>query len=316
MGTWLHVQLVALDRMQLKGETRFLTIKRGTSGRQLIADLSAEPTEPWVNLLWLKLHPELSQLKTGTYKIEQGWSLRQALALVASGKEFLFSVTLIEGSRIEDFVKTLHQAPYLTHTVQAADQHKIRDALDLKHDHIEGLFLPETYMYTAGTRDIDILKRAARAMDDCLQTQWMARADNLPYKEPYEALIMASIIEKETGIAAERPQIASVFINRLRAGMKLQTDPTVIYGVKDRYDGNITRADLQDQNPYNTYVINGLPPTPIAMPGKAAIQAALQPDSTDYLYFVAKGGGEHQFSRTLDEHNKAVRRYILGRNKP
>ena len=171
-------------------------------------------------------------------------------------------------------------------------------------------FLPETYAYTTHASDISILRRAYQDMRAFLQQSWDKRQANLPYKTPYEALIMASIIEKETGQPEERAQIASVFVNRLRLGMKLQTDPTVIYGVKDRYDGNIRRSDLTDVNPYNTYVIDGLPPTPIAMPGKASIEAALNPKSTDYLYFVAKGEVPTT-SKTLDEHNRAVREYIL-----
>ncbi|MNE28808.1 putative aminodeoxychorismate lyase [compost metagenome] len=188
---------------------------------------------------------------------------------------------------------------------------ELAQELGIDNGKLEGWFLPETYAYTTHASDISILRRAYQDMKTFLQENWEKRQADLPYKTPYEALIMASIIEKETGQPDERAQIASVFVNRLRLGMKLQTDPTVIYGVKDRYDGNIRRSDLTDVNPYNTYVIDGLPPTPIAMPGKASIEAALNPKSTDYLYFVAKGGGAHYFSRTLDEHNRAVREFIL-----
>ncbi len=311
---WGHYQLSALDSLMVDGKTRLFTVKKGMPARQLVSELAGKPTSTLWTPIWLKLHPELAQIKTGTYRIESGWLVSHALLLFSSGKEVLFSVTLVEGGRIEDFIQTLQQAPYVEKTLDKDSPEDVRSALGLPQENIEGLFLAETYAYTAGTKDIDILRRAHTHMNDYLGKSWSARAKALPYKSAYEALIMASIIEKETGKAKERPLIASVFLNRLKKGMKLQTDPTVIYGIKDRYDGNIRKADLQDDNPYNTYVIDGLPPTPIAMPSKEAIEAALHPKASQYLYFVAKGGGEHHFSRTLSEHNSAVRRYILGRS--
>jgi UPF0755 protein len=310
---WGHYQLNRFDHLAIAGEARLFTVKKGMSARGLVGELAGQPVSPFWTLVWLKLHPELAQIKVGTYRLESGWLVSHALLLFSSGKEVLFSVTLIEGGRIEDFIRTLKQAPYIESTLDEDDADEVRSALSLEPDNIEGLLLPETYAYTAGTRDLDILRRSREHMSAFLDKSWANRAQGLPYKSAYEALIMASIIEKETGKAAERPLIASVFINRLRKGMRLQTDPTVIYGIKDRYDGNIRKVDLLDENPYNTYLIDGLPPTPIAMPSKAAILAALHPASSNYLYFVAKGGGEHHFSRTLAEHNNAVRRYILGR---
>ncbi|MGL5298065.1 MAG: endolytic transglycosylase MltG, partial [Plesiomonas sp.] len=266
---------------------------------------------PWAVRLWLRSHPELVAIKSGTYEIKEGAPLKETLSLFASGKEFHFSLTFVEGSRFEDWQKQLSSAPYLERLTVEQSEADLAQELGIENGKLEGWFLPETYAYTTHASDLSILRRAHQDMETFLQQSWEKRQANLPYKTPYEALIMASIIEKETGQPDERAQIASVFVNRLRLGMKLQTDPTVIYGVKDRYDGNIRRSDLTDKNPYNTYVIDGLPPTPIAMPGKASIEAALNPKSTDYLYFVAKGGGAHYFSKTLDEHNRAVREYIL-----
>jgi UPF0755 protein len=186
---------------------------------------------------------------------------------------------------------------------------ELLQAIGAEENHLEGLLFPDTYFYAPHTSDLDVLRRAYRLQHDKLLAAWETRAQGLPYRTPYEALIMASIVEKETGAAAERPRIAGVFINRLKLGMRLQTDPTVIYGLGDRFDGNLRRDDLQRDTPYNTYTRTGLPPTPIAMPSEAAIEAALNPAKTDALYFVARGDGTHVFSSTLEAHNRAVNRY-------
>ncbi|POG20357.1 endolytic transglycosylase MltG [Aeromonas veronii] len=310
-GGYVHYKWQQVETLTNKGPTRLFTVEKGAHAARLIPELGEEETSPWAVRLWLRSHPELVAIKSGTYEIKEGAPLKETLSLFASGKEFHFSLTFVEGSRFEDWQKQLSSAPYLERLTVEQSEADLAQELGIENGKLEGWFLPETYAYTTHASDLSILRRAHQDMETFLQQSWEKRQANLPYKTPYEALIMASIIEKETGQPDERAQIASVFVNRLRLGMKLQTDPTVIYGVKDRYDGNIRRSDLTDKNPYNTYVIDGLPPTPIAMPGKASIEAALNPKSTDYLYFVAKGGGAHYFSKTLDEHNRAVREYIL-----
>ncbi|HHQ4521690.1 TPA: endolytic transglycosylase MltG [Aeromonas veronii] len=310
-GGYVHYKWQQVETLTNKGPTRLFTVEKGAHAARLIAELGDGEPSPWAVRLWLRGHPELVAIKSGTYEIKEGALLKETLSLFASGKEFHFSLTFVEGSRFEDWQKQLSSAPYLERLTVEQSETEIAQELGIENGKLEGWFLPETYAYTTHASDLSILRRAHQDMETFLQQSWEKRQANLPYKTPYEALIMASIIEKETGQPDERAQIASVFVNRLRLGMKLQTDPTVIYGVKDRYDGNIRRSDLTDKNPYNTYVIDGLPPTPIAMPGKASIEAALNPKSTDYLYFVAKGGGAHYFSKTLDEHNRAVREYIL-----
>lgn len=310
-GGYVHYKWQQVETLTNKGPTRLFTVEKGAHAARLIAELGEGETSPWAVRLWLRGHPELVAIKSGTYEIKEGAPLKETLSLFASGKEFHFSLTFVEGSRFEDWQKQLSSAPYLERLTVEQSEDELARELGIENGKLEGWFLPETYAYTTHASDLSILRRAHQDMEAFLQQSWEKRQANLPYKTPYEALIMASIIEKETGKPEERAQIASVFVNRLRLGMKLQTDPTVIYGVKDRYDGNIRRSDLTDKNPYNTYVIHGLPPTPIAMPGKASIEAALNPKSTDYLYFVAKGGGAHHFSKTLDEHNRAVREYIL-----
>ncbi|TNJ09112.1 ABC transporter substrate-binding protein [Aeromonas veronii] len=310
-GGYVHYKWQQVETLTNKGPTRLFTVEKGAHAARLIAELGEEETSPWAVRLWLRSHPELVAIKSGTYEIKEGAPLKETLSLFASGKEFHFSLTFVEGSRFEDWQRQLSSAPYLERLTVEQSEADLAQELGIENGKLEGWFLPETYAYTTHASDLSILRRAHQDMETFLQQSWEKRQANLPYKTPYEALIMASIIEKETGQPDERAQIASVFVNRLRLGMKLQTDPTVIYGVKDRYDGNIRRSDLTDKNPYNTYVIDGLPPTPIAMPGKASIEAALNPKSTDYLYFVAKGGGAHYFSKTLDEHNRAVREYIL-----
>jgi UPF0755 protein len=310
-GGYVHYKWQQVETLTNKGPTRLFTVEKGAHAARLITELGEGETSPWAVRLWLRGHPELVAIKSGTYEIKEGAPLKDTLSLFASGKEFHFSLTFVEGSRFEDWQKQLSSAPYLERLTVEQSEADLAQELGIENGKLEGWFLPETYAYTTHASDLSLLRRAHQDMETFLQQSWEKRQANLPYKTPYEALIMASIIEKETGQPDERAQIAAVFVNRLRLGMKLQTDPTVIYGVKDRYDGNIRRSDLTDKNPYNTYVIDGLPPTPIAMPGKASIEAALNPLTSDYLYFVAKGGGAHYFSKTLDEHNRAVREFIL-----
>ncbi|MDF5601826.1 endolytic transglycosylase MltG, partial [Vibrio parahaemolyticus] len=211
----------------------------------------------------------------------------------------------------------LKSAPYLKHDLTDLSEKEMAAKLGIEREKLEGLFLAETYHYTAGASESQLLKRAHRKLNKILDASWEARQEKLPLQDKYEALILASIIEKETAIDSERERVASVFINRLNKRMRLQTDPTVIYGMGDAYDGNIRKKDLRTPTPYNTYTINGLPPTPIAMAGEASIEAALNPESSNYLYFVASGKGGHVFSKSLAEHNRAVRAYLreLRKNK-
>lgn len=258
----------------------------------------------------LKLQPELGNIKVGTYQIEPGMTGLDVLTLLSSGKEMQFTVSLIEGLRWQDWQQVLLTTPSLSQQEHLPEQ--VNTLLkSIKHDSLEGLLMPDTYAFTENTPAIEIVKRAYTQMQVFLEEQWLNRALDLPYDEPYQALIMASIVEKETGLASERPHIAGVFVNRLNQNMRLQTDPTVIYGMGENFDGDIRRKDLRTATPYNTYVIKGLPPTPIAMVGKHAVQAALNPLNTEDLYFVSKGDGSHKFSKTLREHNQAVRQYQL-----
>lgn len=297
----------------VKQDEVLLTVPAGT-GRvameQLLIKNNLLNKSDYFQLL-LKFKPELGQFKAGTYRLTKGMTLRDVLLLIKSGKEAQFSIRFIEGSRLSDWQPIFEQATALTTIAHTMDNDKLREAIGIKPeiDNLEGWFAPDTYHYTSGTTDVAILKRAYQKMERTLEEEWIKRGDDLPYKSAYEMLIMASIIEKETGIDAERTKVASVFINRLRKNMRLQTDPTVIYGLGDKYRGTIYRSDLNGYTPYNTYQIDGLPPTPIAMPSVASIKAAAHPADTRYLYFVADGTGGHKFSTTLNEHNKAVAQY-------
>ncbi|EPL9568515.1 endolytic transglycosylase MltG [Providencia rettgeri] len=258
----------------------------------------------------LKLRPELAQLKAGTYRLQPDMDVEQLLKLIVSGKEAQFSIRFIEGNRLADWSNILRDAPYLAHKSTEMTPTELYTEIDFKGEGtLEGWLYPDTYLYTAGTPDIEILKRAHKRMQTNLDDEWKGRDRDLPYKNAYEMLIMASIIEKETGVDSERSQVASVFVNRLKQKMRLQTDPTVIYGLGDKYRGKIYRSDLDNYTEYNTYKIDGLPPTPIAMPSLASVKAAAHPAKTDYLYFVADGKGGHTFSRNLNDHNRAVKVY-------
>lgn len=253
-----------------------------------------------------------SQIKAGEYQISTGTTLPELLQQFIDGKVVQYRFTIIEGMTADELLVKLRQHPKIVVTDEQLTLSKLISVLELPEQHIEGWFLPETYNFPAGTTDIQFLKRAYQNMQAELNKAWAERAEDLPYENPYQALIMASIIEKETGIPEERDEIAGVFVRRLEKGMRLQTDPTVIYGLGDSYDGNIRRNDLRTDTPYNTYTRHGLPPSPICLPSKEAIHAALHPKQGDYLYFVATGeDGRHKFSTNYRDHQQAVRKYQL-----
>ena len=301
-----------LDKPVLIEQQTFITVKTGTSFRRLLTQLSDDKImalSPW--LRWVGyLEPTLTDIKAGTYVIKPQATLQSVLTMITEGKEYQYAITLVDGERFSEWRELLQADPHLKHTSDGMTQTQISTAIGIDNDKVEGYFLPNTYHFTAGTSDISILKRAHIAMMKELDLAWQQRAKDSPLKTPYQALIMASIIEKETAVASERGLVASVFMNRLRANMPLQTDPTVIYGMGDKYHGNITKKDLRTPTAYNTYTMRGLPPTPIAMPSKASIMAAVDPDNSDFYYFVADGKGGHKFSTTLVEHNRAVRAYL------
>lgn len=287
----------------LPAGTGRLALEQSLAEQEIIKD-----TTPFPYLL--KFRPELAKFKAGTYRFQPGMTIEQMLLLLRSGKEVQFSIKFIEGTRIQDWLDVLNKAPQVKQTLTGLSEQQIAERLGIENPaHPEGWLYPDTYLYTAGTTDLAILKRAHHRMQTALEEEWQGREADLPYNSPYEMLIMASIIEKETGLSSERKLVASVFVNRLRLKMRLQTDPTVIYGMGKDYKGTITRKALNTATPYNTYIIEGLPPTPIAMPGIASIKAAAHPDKTNYLFFVATGNGGHKFSKDLRGHNQAVSEY-------
>ena len=265
--------------------------------------------------LLLKLKPELRPIKAGNYAITAEMTAVDILQKLVSGDVIKYQFTVIEGSNIYELLTALETNQDLVHQLDyAQDYSDIFKAMTfVGQSHPEGMFYADTYQFTKGDSDLDILQRAHNRLQQVLEDEWSKRTAGLPYETPYEALIMASIIEKETAVPAERPEIAGVFVRRLEKNMLLQTDPTIIYGLLPEFDGNIRRSDIRRPHPWNTYVHRGLPPTPIAMVGLEAIQSALNPADGETLYFVAKGDGSHYFSKTLEEHNQAVRKYQLKR---
>jgi UPF0755 protein len=256
---------------------------------------------------------QANQIRAGEYRLTDTLRPDDLLALLVSGKSVNYSLTLLEGWNIRQVRAAVAAHEALEQTLDGVDDDELMTLLGLPGVHAEGQFFPDTYQFTRGMSDLEFLRRAQRMMDQELTAAWSQKAEDIPLKSPYEALILASIVEKETGQASERAQIAGVFTRRLRKGMKLQTDPTVIYGMGERFDGNIRRKDLREDTPYNTYVHTGLPPTPIAMTGRGALLAAVNPAPGKEIYFVARGDGTHAFSATLSEHNAAVRKYQLKR---
>ncbi len=309
---WLH------EPMPLKllpgAQVLDLEVEPGTRANTVAEVVVAAGADVPVLLLqaWFRLSGQSRQIKAGSYEIALGTTPRKLLNMLVRGEEALKSVTLVEGWTFNQVRAALQKAEQLTPDTQGLSSELIMEKLGRAGVHPEGRFFPDTYTYAKGASDLAVLKRAARAMDKRAQAAWALRSSDTPLQSPEQALILASIVEKETGKAADRAQIAGVFTNRLRIGMLLQTDPSVIYGLGQKFDGNLRKRDLQADTPYNTYTRAGLPPTPIAMPGRAALLAAVQPAPTKALYFVARGDGSSHFSSSLEEHNRAVNKYIRG----
>ena len=297
--------------LNLSADETIYEIPQGTSLRQLAYDLHERGMIEHPRLFIL-LGRELDvarRLQAGEYRLVAGMSPRTLLQLLADGKVIQHAITLVEGQTFRETLQRIQAQSFIEVTLQDVDDAGIMRRLGHAGLHPEGRFMPDTYHFTRGTTDLDLLQRAFDAMSNYLESAWPDREPGLPLRTPEEALILASIVEKETGLAEERPVIAGVFIRRLQRGMRLQTDPTVIYGLGEQFDGNLRRRDLERDTPYNTYTRDGLPPTPIAMPGVAAIAAVLHPAAGDSLYFVSRGDGSHYFSGTLEEHNLAVDKY-------
>lgn len=311
---WLWTEYnKALTTPVVIGQAKVIEIKKGDSFNRISNQLIEHQIE--IKPLWFKLiayKDKLSnKLKAGEYELKPGLTMPDILALFVEGKSRQYSITFPEGWSFKQMLAELEKNSNIKKTLPEMDVERLMQTLGSEYKHPEGLFFPDTYFFEKGTTDIALLKTAYDKMKLVLEQEWKDKEQNLPLETPYQALILASIVEKETGASEERAQIAGVFTRRLQKGMLLQTDPTVIYGMGDSYKGNIRSKDLRQATAYNTYVITGLPPTPIAMPGQQAIHAALHPLKGKSLYFVAKGNGEgtHVFSATLREHNNAVNKY-------
>ncbi|MDD7806098.1 MAG: endolytic transglycosylase MltG [Endozoicomonas sp. (ex Botrylloides leachii)] len=310
-GSWLALNWYANQPVLTTIKQDFI-IEEGDSLTAISQNLASQGIieYPKVFSILGRLLDLSGSLHVGDYLITPKTSVRELLDMFSQGKVRYYDVTLVEALRFSDILKELNQHPKLTEPLTQYDAKQLFKALGIKGSP-EGLFYPDTYFFQSGASVKSILIRAHERLEKVLKEEWVARDMGLPYKTPYQALIMASVIEKETGAAFERPDIAGVFVRRLRLGMRLQSDPTVIYGMGNSYHGKLTRRILRTKTPYNTYVIKGLPPTPIATVGREAIHAALHPAAGKALYFVAKGDGTHYFSESLEEHNRAVRKYQI-----
>ena len=301
----------AYTPLALKTVPMEFTLQPGSSLSSVAAQLHTQGVTPdrWRFRLLARLLGKAARIKAGHYTLGRALTPLALLDKLTQGEVSAREIVFIEGWTFQQMRDALDAHPSVRHDTTSLSAAAILDQLGIKMDQPEGLFFPAKYYIDSGKSDLSILRRAYETMQQHLDKEWAVRAPGLPYDSPYQALIMASIIEKETAVASERPLIAAIFINRLRTGMRLQTDPSVIYGLGMAYDGNLRKRDLQTDTPYNTYTRTGLPPTPIAMPGLDSVHAALHPAYSDALYFVAKGDGSHQFSDTLEEHNRAVARY-------
>jgi UPF0755 protein len=308
-----YLAYYAITSLKLQPDSQEINIQ-AKSGLKSIANQLVKQgvlSEPWRFIILAKVLHKESNLQAGDYTLNRNVTPYQLLLSLNHGKATQGSVTFIEGRTFVQMRIKLEKNDAVKQTVSVLSESEVLKKLGSEYTVAEGLFFPDTYYFDRNTADTVMLQRSYDAMKSKLNDAWSKRAADLPYKNSYQALIMASIVEKETGKASERPMIAGVFINRMRLGMRLQTDPTVIYGMGAQYKGNIRKKDLLTDTPYNTYTRNGLPPTPIAMPGLASIEAALHPASTKALYFVGKGDGSHAFSNNLEEHNRAVVKYQL-----
>ncbi len=313
--SWLWQQRALQQSLQLPDSEYLLEVPAGATPGGLLNQLQAEGVLNdafWLRLYW-RFNLAGQSLHSGEYRLTQGMTAIQLLDQWRRGEVVQYSLTLVEGWNFRQVRAALAQQTKLEQTITELSDAELMTRLGWEGQHPEGWLFPDTYSYVSGMRDVDLLKQAGNRQQQVLAEEWEKRAADLPYATPYQALIMASLIEKETGVAAEREQIAGVFVRRLGLRMLLQTDPTVIYGLGEAYQGNLTRAHLRQPTPYNTYVIAGLPPTPIALAGREAIYAALHPAPGKSLYFVARGDGSHVFSNNLNDHNKAVREYQLKR---
>ncbi|HET8707881.1 MAG TPA: endolytic transglycosylase MltG [Pseudomonadales bacterium] len=296
--------------------TVLVEVPEGSTFAKLMFDMHKKGQLKYPRLIiwYARLNGLTGSLKAGEYEIKKGTHARQFILQLNEGRVLKRNITFIEGTTFREMREELASAEKLKQTLNGLSDDEVMKKLGMPGVSPEGNFFPDTYQYHLGMTDEQVLRTALKKMQKTLQQEWEVRSDGLPYASPYEALTMASIVEKETGVEAERAKIAGVFVRRLQKGMLLQTDPTVIYGLGDKYDGNLRKADLQNDSRYNTYKYPGLPPTPIAMPGLDAIHAALNPDSGKSLYFVAKGDGTHEFSDSLQQHSAAVSRFQLNRS--
>ncbi|AOY87304.1 BCR, YceG family protein [Marinobacter salinus] len=314
-GLWVWQGLQTLATPVVLDEPILFNVPGGTAFSQVARKLERQGLVE--KSLWLRIHgriyPEQARIKAGEYEFTSGMTPSDMVSAMVSGDTKHWSVQFIEGWTFGDMRAALAQADRIEKVTTDWTDAEIMAAMGAEGEHPEGRFFPDTYLFTSSESDLDLLKRAFDKMSAVLQEEWVGREEGLPYDSAYEALIMASIVERETGVPHERDQVAGVFVRRLQKGMRLQTDPTVIYGMGDKYKGRIGSRDLRTYTPYNTYRINGLPPTPIALPGREAIHASLHPDDGKALYFVARGDGSHKFSQTLAEHQKAVREFQLNR---
>ena len=287
------------------------TVPAGSSLKSVAQQLSASGLgfSAWQFTLLGRVAGRAGDIKAGSYEVPEGITPWDLLMKLSRGDVSQSEIVFVEGKTFRQFRQVLDATPDLRHDTQALSDGEIMLRLGAEGRAPEGMFFPDTYLFAKQSSDLEVLRRAYREMQAHLDEEWRDRGEGLPYRNAYEGLVLASIVEKETGQAGDRPAIASVFVNRLKRGMMLQTDPSVIYGMGETFDGNLRRRDLTTDTPYNTYTRGGLPPTPIAMPGLASLHAAFHPPLSDMLYFVARGDGSSQFSRSLEEHNRAVARY-------